>query len=242
MATTEKNTRTAAYYSLYEPEEFSYTPRDAQTLRGQIADWLRPAYELAIGQRREQTDQNEAEIDADAIARGMGASSYVSDVKARQKDSESSDVTKLETEYAASLAKYLYEALDAENARKFEADSQNAARRAEAYLLAYEQSISDLAAANAAAAAQSGSGRKSTAVSEEEAIIATTPEICERFLQNRTMAERAAIYAGTDALSLQYQKELIASVGADGYARLKKRYPTSVPQPSAGGGLLRVLS
>ena len=71
-------------YSAYRPEKLTYEALDEDTLRDQIAAWLRPSYDSAIAARRDQTAAYRAELDADAIARGMGSSTYVTDVKSRQ--------------------------------------------------------------------------------------------------------------------------------------------------------------
>lgn len=52
-----------------------------------------------------------AELDADAVARGMGSSTFVSSMKAREQSKAESDIAYLESEYAALLAERIFDAL-----------------------------------------------------------------------------------------------------------------------------------
>ena len=81
----------------YLPETVEFTPLDESVLSDTIKNWLRPAYEQAIAARRDQTERINAELDADAWSRGMGQSTYLSDVKERQYRGESRDVSALES-------------------------------------------------------------------------------------------------------------------------------------------------
>ena len=110
----------------YRPETVAYTPVDENVLRDTIIEWLRPAYDQAIARRREQTDRSNAELDADAWARGMGASTYVTDVKGRAFRNEARDVDDLESDYASTLAGHLFDALKSQQEQKVEVDRFNA--------------------------------------------------------------------------------------------------------------------
>lgn len=55
-------------------------------------------------------------------------------------------------------------------------------------------------------------------------VSATGAENCERFLKSLTSSQRRAVYNGTDATNTRYREEIIASVGQDGYDKLKKKY------------------
>ncbi|MCR5809083.1 MAG: hypothetical protein K6G56_05925 [Clostridiales bacterium] len=80
-------------------------------LYAMFESFLRPSIEAAIRARRRSGKANMAELDADAYARGMGASTYLSSIKAREQDAVESDVTGLEGRYSASMAEYLYKAV-----------------------------------------------------------------------------------------------------------------------------------
>ena len=88
----------------YLPETVSFTPLSEEVLSETIRNWIRPAYEQAIRNRQEQTQRINAELDADAWSRGMGQSTYLTDVKERQLRGESRDVDTLESDYASTLA------------------------------------------------------------------------------------------------------------------------------------------
>ena len=125
--------RTPSYESIfadmlkrYLPETVSFTPLDEDVLRKTISNWLRPAYEQAIRSRQEQTQRQNAELDADALARGMGTSTYVTDVKDRAYESEAQDVSTLESDYASTLANELYDAMRAQQEQKISVDMFNA--------------------------------------------------------------------------------------------------------------------
>lgn len=82
-------------------------------LYGLLESFLRPAIDAAIEARNRTGRQNMAELDADAYSRGMGGSSWLTSVKAREQDDIASDVAALEGKYASSMGEYLYKALSA---------------------------------------------------------------------------------------------------------------------------------
>lgn len=122
----------------YVPHEISYTPLDEKTLTERISAVLRPVYEKAIAAIFRGNRQADAELDADAISRGMGSSTYVSDLKRRQDNAAADDVNELESEYGAELADQLNKAMEGERDRLFEAEKFNAQQRS----LASEQAFS----------------------------------------------------------------------------------------------------
>ena len=128
-------------YSAYRPEKLTYEALDEDTLRDQIAAWLRPSYDSAIAARRDQTAAYRAELDADAIARGMGSSTYVTDVKSRQLADEAEDIATLEGEYGAQLGKLTMEAAEAERERELEVAIENQKQDQAAYMEAYQAAL-----------------------------------------------------------------------------------------------------
>ena len=110
----------------YLPETVTFEPLDEDVLKEPISNWLRPAYDQAIRSRQERTQRQNAELDADALARGMGTSTYVTDVKDRAFRSEAQDVGALEGDYASTLAGQLYDAMRAQQETKIEVDMFNA--------------------------------------------------------------------------------------------------------------------
>ena len=110
------------FQSLLQAPTVSYSgPSQAE-----IEASLRPTYDLAIKGRQQQTATNKANIDADAAARGMGSSTWVTDVKNRQQNYEADDIAGLEASYARELQSIL----QAERANKLAADQYNASSQA----------------------------------------------------------------------------------------------------------------
>ena len=68
-----------------------YNPTSTAQLRDNLETAYRAGYDQSVDARREATRRNNAAIDADAAARGMGASTWVTDAKMRQADSEAAD-------------------------------------------------------------------------------------------------------------------------------------------------------
>lgn len=82
-----------------------------EELYGQLEQFLRPAIDSAIENRRQNSAATLAELDADAYSRGMGGSTYLSGIKQREYDAAAADIAMLEANYDAQLAKYLYDAV-----------------------------------------------------------------------------------------------------------------------------------
>lgn len=203
----------------YTPETLTYEAKSADAIRAEIAEWLRPGYDQAIANRKTLTARYHAELDADALSRGMGASTYVTDVKGRQNESEAADIATLESDYGVNLAKYVGTAEEAERERAFEVEKINSERRHEAYMAAYQAALSMFAAYKS----RGSSGRTASAGT---GVAATTRENCETFLAGLTPAERMDVYAGATPAGKRYRDELIASVGTSGYWELRTKYRT----------------
>ncbi|MBQ9923624.1 MAG: hypothetical protein IJO66_03335 [Clostridia bacterium] len=122
----------------YAPEKINYTPLDEQTLAERISKVLRPVYEKAISALFRGNKRQDAELDADAISRGMGSSTFVTDVKRRQDNLTTEGVRDLETEYGAKLADQLYKAMEGERDRQLEVDKFNAQQQSAALSQAFE--------------------------------------------------------------------------------------------------------
>ena len=122
----------------YAPQKISYTPLDEKTLAERISAVLRPVYDKAIAAIFRGNQRQDAELDADAISRGMGSSTFVTDVKRRQDNAAADDVRELENDYGAKLADQLNKAMEGERDRLFEAEKFNAQQRS----LASEQAFS----------------------------------------------------------------------------------------------------
>ena len=113
----------------YAPQLVTYTPLDEQTLAERIGAVLRPLYDRAIAAIFRGNQRRDAELDADAISRGMGSSTFVTDVKRRQDNAAADDVRELESDYGTKLADQLYKAMEGERDRMLEVEKFNAQQR-----------------------------------------------------------------------------------------------------------------
>ena len=121
------------------PQTISYTMPDVATLSNQISAYLRPSYDQAIANRQVQTEQNRADIDADAASRGMGRSSWVTDVKARENKAEATDIANLESNYGAALAEAVLNQYNQHLSNQLQVDMANAELAAKYEQLAYDR-------------------------------------------------------------------------------------------------------
>ena len=206
---------------MFSSSYVGYTPLSDTSIRAQIRDALRPGVDAAIVRRREQTEENMAELDADAWARGMGRSTYVTDMKDRQMDEEAEDIAEMEAAYSAALAQAFIQAQQDERARALQAQLYNAGQQASVNQLAfstaqdlYGQYAAQAQAAQKAASRASGGGAP-----------ATSPDIALLFLSMHTPEERRAIYDGVTQEDREYRDELIASLGKAGYLQAQGLYP-----------------
>ena len=128
-------------YKRFQPEVITYVEKSEEEIRSAVAAWLRPGYEQAIANRQEQTLTNKANLDADAIARGMGASTYVTDVKNRQQNAESRDIATMESDYGSTLAEYVSEGVEDEANRALQVEEFNAEQQQKAYEMAHAAAL-----------------------------------------------------------------------------------------------------
>ncbi len=136
MSEQDKYYRNEAFETFYEkakkdyaPQLATYTPLDEQTLAERIGAVLRPLYDRAIAAIFRGNRRQDAELDADAISRGMGSSTFVTDVKRRQDNAAADDVRELESDYGTKLADQLYKAMEGERDRMLEVEKFNAQQR-----------------------------------------------------------------------------------------------------------------
>lgn len=80
-----------------------YTPRSTGTLKSALQKIIRPTYEKNIQTRQQATRSNRAAVDADAAARGIGASTWVSDMKNRLNTNEARDIANINDDYSSQL-------------------------------------------------------------------------------------------------------------------------------------------
>jgi len=207
--------------SLLGTPALSYTPQSAASLQAQLAGMLRPGVDEAIAERRKATEEYGAALDADAWARGMGRSTYVTDVKNRQMQDEAADIAQLESAYTAALAERLMEAVGAERDRALSAAQYNAEQQAATKKLAFS------AAQDAYGEYLSARGTAESSGGGTDGAKATTEENCRKFLSLLTPQQRKNIYDGATEQDRVYRSELIASLGRSGYVAIQQEYPGS---------------
>ena len=225
----------------YVPETVEFEPVGEDVLRETIGNWLRPAYEQAIRNRRERTERINAELDADAWSRGMGESTYLTDVKERQLEGEARDVDTIESNYASTLAGELYNAIKSQQEQKiavdrFNAEQINAARRraAETAEALYRSYLS--AAAKGGRSGGSGSG--GTDGQQEDGALGF-PDVrtlangvgkpdyrtIVNLLSRMTPAERGRLYDRGNASYAKTRAEILNSLGKAKFAELMTQFP-----------------
>ena len=122
----------------FAPTPVTYTPVDEQTLAERISKVLRPMYDKAIAALFKGNQRSDAELDADAISRGMGSSTFVTDVKRRQDNAAAEGARDLESDYGAKMADQLYKAMEGEREKQLEVDKFNAQQKSAADAQAFE--------------------------------------------------------------------------------------------------------
>ena len=229
----------------YVPETVEFRPVSEDVLRDTISNWLRPAYEQAIQSRRERTERINAELDADAWSRGMGESTYLTDVKERQLRGEAQDVDTIESNYAATLAGELYNAIKSQQEQKievdrFNAEQINAAHRhaAEAAEALYQTYLNAAAAKTGGSSGSGGTAGKTTGGSGadwsdafdvktylEGRIGKADYRTVVNLLSRMTSDERRQLYDRGNASYAKLRAEILNGIGAKKYAELMTQYP-----------------
>ena len=223
----------------YLPETVEFTPLDESVLSETIKNWLRPAYEQAIQNRRDQTERVNAELDADAWSRGMGQSTYLSDVKERQYRGESRDVSALESGYASELAGHLYDAMKEQQAKKIEVDEFNAEQINHAREQATSAAQALYRALLSGGSGSGGYGASSNGTASEDGGVPMLSLLLENGSNTsksdyRTIAnlvarmspqERRRLYDRNDTKYMTLRSEILWSLGGDEYAKLMQQFP-----------------
>ena len=112
------------YDQMYAKFRPSYTPQSASTLKDTLSRAMRPSYDKQIKQRQDAAAANRAAIDADAASRGVGSSTYVTDVKNRNRNAEAADVQGIESDYNAALYSALLNRMNAQDEMSLTAENQ----------------------------------------------------------------------------------------------------------------------
>ena len=142
---------------LPDAEQVNYTPRSRADLRASLEASLLPTYQAAVKERQTNTQKTNASIDADAAARGIGASTWGQDVKNRNYGSEAQDIASMRGQYNSTLASNLQSLMSDQENRKLSADQYNNSAKASAMSNALSMALGNYG--NWAAQSDNGSGR-----------------------------------------------------------------------------------
>ncbi len=114
---------------LYQIGTVDYTPKSTGTLKSALQKIIRPTYEKNIQTRQQATRSNRAAVDADAAARGIGSSTWVSDMKNRLQTNEARDIANINDDYTAQLYSALMSRLADQDQLSMAAQQANMAAR-----------------------------------------------------------------------------------------------------------------
>lgn len=156
-----------------ERAAISTPEQSVDSISEQVRAYLDPYYRNATSKRQAQTQQYKTEIDADATSRGMGASTYVTDMKNRQLVAEAADIAALNNEYASTLAQNVAQTYENYLNRKASVDEINADNQIEVdkwnsqvqtalEQLAYTRAMEEYRRAMAASSGGGGTVRRSS--------------------------------------------------------------------------------
>ena len=172
----------------------------AGKIRENLTASLRPGYEKQAAARRQATLRQQAEVDADAAARGMGASSWVTDAKSKLKAAEANDIAGLWEDYAAELIRGLTDALSDMEERKDQVRKSAMDRAEELFPAWYAAAYGPKTAPGPSQEEPKKAKRKSTAGSSAASAGSTAGT-----LSGGGLAARLPVLSGADAGSRRWR-------------------------------------
>lgn len=157
---------------LADAPQIDYTPQTRAEMRAQLQAALQPNLDASIRQRQQTTERTRAAADADAAARGIGASTWGSDVKSRAADAEASDIAAMKGDYNATLASNLMSRLSDQESNVLAADQYNKTSRANALSNALQMALQQYG--NWATAVDTGTSENDGSVSKSTDALMTS--------------------------------------------------------------------
>ncbi|MCE5235459.1 MAG: peptidoglycan-binding domain-containing protein [Clostridiaceae bacterium] len=255
QTSTQKSANATDYEDYYalamryvEPETVKVAAFSTDELKKELQGYMRPMVDQSIARRREAGETSNAELDADAYSRGMGQSTYLSSMKERENDDVASDISMLEAQYGAALAEKLYAAMADYQNRLFEAEKFNAQQKMSAQTAARGLASDMYAASQAAQAAQmqaqaqppQAAKKSSSSGGSKQKAVAPALSIGEIYelMGDLSENERKSLFGGQTAYWTAAREELMGSVSAEVYRKLKEEFEprAAVSTPKAGGG------
>lgn len=188
---------------------------------------LRPGVDAAIEKRNESAERDMAELDADAVSRGMGGSSYVTSVKAREMEEAQEDISDMEAQYGAVLAERIYETLSKYDQMNLSAQQYNADAAASAAKTALSMAsdwYSQYLAQQAAAAKQQTSGSSGSSGSSSSKKSGLSTADYTEYVRNLTPAQQKLLFNSDTEYWSSRRDEIYSALGSTLYENLKKQY------------------
>ena len=202
-----------------------------ERIRGQLEEILRPAVDAAIKRRKESTEAQKAEIDADAASRGMESSTYVTDVKAKANSAEQDDVESYETGYnqtlAQTLQKMLDEAYDDYTAEK--ARQESLALEREKMRQSERQFEKSLAAQSRRSSGNSGSSENTDGQRKKGLGKGYSVEDYADYIRGLTYLDRKNLFNSSDVYWSIIREQIIDDIGTKEYSKFVNQYYDEVP-------------
>ncbi|NCB30975.1 MAG: hypothetical protein EOM66_06155 [Clostridia bacterium] len=205
----------------------------ADAIRTQWQEALQPSLETAIARRQSASQTTKAELDADAVSRGMGSSSYISSVKERENASAQEDIGEMEAQYGATLAERIAASLQSYDQMRLAAQQSNqqaqqSAQQA-ALSLAGDWYSNDMARQNALSqsAANSATSVKSTKRADSGTAQVSnnlTRSDYLSYVENLSDSQRTQLFTSNQSYWKVRRDELLASLGSGSYLSLRERY------------------
>lgn len=212
--------------SLTQPVVTVKTP-DREEVSSMWSSILRPGTDAAIEKRNRAAEEDMAELDADAVSRGMGGSSFVTSVKARELEEAQEDIGELEAQYGATLAERIYDTLSQYDQMNLTAQKYNAEAAASAAKTAlsmasdwYSQYLTRQSAEEMSKSSSSSS--KSSSGSSRKSSLSTADYT--EYVRNLTKSQQKLLFNSSTEYWSSRRDEIYSALGSTLYENLKKQY------------------
>lgn len=206
----------------------------ADAVRGQWQAALRPSLDAAIARRQSASRTTQAELDADAVSRGMGSSSYVSSVKERESAGAQEDIGEMEAQYSSALAERIAASLQGYDQMRLAVQQYNLQARQSAQQAALglagdwygnymaQQNALSQSAAKSAASAPTPGGAGSSSSARASANLTVSDYLS--YVENLSDSQRRQLFTSSQSYWKVRRDELLAALGSGSYLSLRERY------------------
>lgn len=201
-----------------------------EAVKDQWQSALRPSLDAAVSRRQSASQATRAELDADAVSRGMGSSSYVTSIKERESADAQADIGEMEAQYGATLAERIAATLQSYDqlrlsAQQYNLQAQQAARQSALNLAGnwYGDYMTQQNALAQAAAKSAGSGSKSGSTGAKASSRLTANDYLG-YVDNLPDSQRQELFTSSQAYWKVRRDELQDALGSEAYLALRKSY------------------